>query len=85
MTVTVEFERFQCFNFEKSFLKIFFEKLEYCFLVVITTIENTTFPYKIDQPKANINLNRMGRTKCTYHKERRCHYLLNFLENLVSL
>ena len=46
-------------------MKIFFEKLEYRFLV-----ESTKFPYKSTISEANVKTNRMVTTKWTYHKER---------------
>ena len=48
MTISKNFERFQYFNFEKSFLEneYLFQKLEYCSLVESTKIENVSFPYK---------------------------------------
>ena len=52
----VSFEHFQYFNFEQIFWKrkTFFEKLEYCFLVERTTIENASFPYKTFISEANV-------------------------------
>ena len=47
-----------------------FKKLKYRFLVESTKAENATFPYKIALSEANVETNRMGSTKCTYHKER---------------
>ena len=44
-------------------IKTFLKKLEYCFLVESTEIENGIFPYKTALPKANIKKNRMGSTK----------------------
>ena len=49
--------------------KTFLRKLEYCFLLESTTIENATFPYKTTLSKANIETNRMESKKWTYHKE----------------
>ena len=50
--------------------KIFFKKLEYCFLVESTKIENASFPYKTAISVANVKANRMVTTKWTYHKKR---------------
>ena len=50
--------------------KIFFKKLEYCFLVESTKIENASFPYKTAISEANVKANRMVTTKWTYHKKR---------------
>ena len=50
--------------------KTFFKKLEYCFLVESTKIENASFPYKSAISEANVKTNRMVTTKWTYHKER---------------
>ena len=44
-------------------IKTFLKKLEYCFLVESTEIENGIFPYKTALRKANIKINRMGSTK----------------------
>ena len=48
--------------------KIFFEKLEYRFLVETTKIENASFPHKTAISEADVKTNRMGSTKWTYHK-----------------
>ena len=50
--------------------RVFLKKLEYCFLVESTQIENTSFPYKTTISEANVKANRMVSTKWTYHKER---------------
>ena len=42
--------------------------MEYRFLVKITKIENTSFPYKTVILEANIKANRLVSTKWTYHK-----------------
>ena len=47
-----------------------FKKMDYRFLVESTKIDNATFPYKTALTEANVKINRMGSTKCTYHKER---------------
>ena len=47
--------------------KAFFKKLEYCFLVESTKIENA---YKAAKSEANVKTKRMVRTKWMYHKER---------------
>ena len=39
-----------------------FKKLEYCFSVESTKIENTMFPYKTAQSEANFKTNRMCST-----------------------
>ena len=49
--------------------KTFFKKLEYCFLVENTTIENPSFPYKTAISEANVKTKRKVSTKWTYHKE----------------
>ena len=51
-------------------MQTLFKKLEYCFLVESTKIDNITFPYKTALSEANVKTNRMGSTKLTYHKER---------------
>ena len=43
--------------------KTFFKKLEYCFLVETTKIENTSFPFKTALSEANVKANRMATTK----------------------
>ena len=71
VTITADFQRFQSFNFETSFCqkqKAFLEKLGHCFLVESNTVESAKFPQK----KVIVKTNRMGSTKWTYHKERRC-------------
>ena len=50
-------------------MKIFFKKLEYCFLVETTDIENTSFLFKTALSETNVKTNRMATTKWTYHKE----------------
>ena len=62
------FERLACFYLLIS-EKNFFKKLEYCFLVESTKIENASFSYKTSISKANLKTNRMVSTKWTYHKE----------------
>ena len=62
------FERLACFDLLIS-EKNFFKKLEYCFLVESTKIENASFSYKTSISKANLKTNRMVSTKWTYHKE----------------
>ena len=50
-------------------MKTFFKKLEYCFLVELTKIENTSFPFKSALSEANVKTNRMATTKWTYLQE----------------
>ena len=47
-----------------------FKKLENCFSVKSSAIENATFPCKTALSKANVEKNKMWLTKRTYHKER---------------
>ena len=70
--ITENFECFQFFNFETSFLKNenLFQNLEYCFLVGITNIENSAFSYKTTLSVSSVMTNRMGSTKWAYQKER---------------
>ena len=70
----------------------FFKKLEYRFLIESIEIENATFPYKTALQEASVKTNRMGSTKCIYHKERsfagKYFIFLKFsfqLNNLVDL
>ena len=62
MSITEDFDRFQCFNFDKSFLKNgnFFEKLKYRFLVESTANESALFPYKTVLSKSNVKTNSLG-------------------------
>ena len=66
--------------------KIFFKKLECCFLVESTKIENGSLPYKTAISEANVKTNRMVSTKWTYHKERSfaSNYFI-FLKIFVSV
>ena len=66
----------------KDFLENFFKKLEYCFLVESTKIENASFPYKTVTSEANVKTNRMVSTKWNYHKERNCASNYFFLKIL---
>ena len=70
--ITRNFKRFQYFNFETNFLKTknFFRKLEYCFLIEGTEIENPTFSYKTAPLKANFRTNRIGSTNELITKNR---------------
>ena len=56
MTITGNFERFQCFNFESNFLKNehLFQKLEHRFLVKSTKVDSAKFPYKTALSEANV-------------------------------
>ena len=65
-------DNFQYFNFETDFLKNknLFQKLDYCFLVESTNIENVSFTYKTAISEANVKTNKMVSIKWTYHKER---------------
>ena len=46
------------------------KKLEYCFIVERTTIENAILLYQTILSKAKVKTSRMECTKWTYHKER---------------
>ena len=46
------------------------KKLENCFLVESTNIENSTFPYKTALSETSVKTNRMGSTKWTYYKQK---------------
>ena len=50
--------------------KNFFKKLEYCFLVESTKIENASFPYKTAISETNVKTNKVVTTKWAYQKER---------------
>ena len=58
--ISGSYERFQYFNFEINFLEneIFFEKMEYRFLVESTDIENASRPYKTVVLETNVKTNR---------------------------
>ena len=64
---------FNTLTLKRSFWKNFFSlnKLQYCFLVESTKIENASFPYKTAISKANVKTSRMMSTKWTNHKERK--------------
>ena len=64
VTISGNFERFKCFNFETDFLENenFFQKLEQHLLVESNKIENTSFPYKAAISEASIKTNRMMST-----------------------
>ena len=66
--------------------KNFFKKLEYCFLVKSTKIENASFSYKTAMSEVNVKTKKMLSTKWTCHKERSfaSNYFL-FFENFVSV
>ena len=49
--------------------KIFFKKLDHCFLVESTKFENASFPCETGISKANVKTNKMVTTRWTYHKE----------------
>ena len=59
MKISGNFERFQCFKFEKNFWKTetFFKKLECRFLGSSTKIENGAFPYKTAYSESNAKAN----------------------------
>ena len=63
--------------------KTFSKKLEYRFLVQITKIESAIFSNKTALPEANVKTNRMGSTKCTYHKRR--SFATNYFDFLKIL
>ena len=70
MTISGNFERFQYFKFETSFLENEnYQKMEYRFLVESTKTENALFTCKNVMSEANVKTNRMVSTKSTYHKE----------------
>ena len=63
MIITGDFERFQLFNFESSFLKNeerYLKKLECRFSVESTTIENATFSYRYALSKTIVKTSRMS-------------------------
>ena len=67
-------------------MKTFFQKLEYCFMVETTYIENSSFSFKTALSEANVKTNRMATTEWTYHKvwSFASKYFI-FLENLFQL
>ena len=74
MTISENFQHFQCFNFETDFFENenFFKKLENRFLVERTKIKKAPFPYKTAVSEANVKKNRMITTEWAYHRERFC-------------
>ena len=62
MPITGNFEHFEYFNFETTFLKneIFFQKTKVQFFSLNTKIENASFPFKTVMPEVNLKANRMG-------------------------
>ena len=62
MTISESFKRFQYFNFETNFLEKenLFQNL---FLVEITEVEKTTFPFKTALSQTNVKANRISSTK----------------------
>ena len=70
-------------------MKTFFKKVEYCFLVESTKIENVTFPNKTTLPEINFKKSRIGSSKWTYYKEQTLarNYFLsgNFVSVYVDL
>ena len=66
-------------------MESFFKKLNYCFLVEATKIENPSFPFKTALSEANVKTNSVATTKWTYHKgwSFASKYLI-FLENLFQ-
>ena len=66
--------------------KTFLKKLEHCFLVETTKIENTSFPFKTALSEANVKTNRTANTKSTYHKEWSfASNCFSFLEKIFQL
>ena len=66
MTITVNLEHFQFFNFETDFLKTtFFKRLDHHFLVESTKIENATLSYKPGLSEASGKSDRMVNTQRT--------------------
>ena len=65
MTITENFERFQCFNFKQIFGKTetCFKKLEYRFLVESAKTEIAIFPYKNALSEVNFKAQRTGSSK----------------------
>ena len=57
VTISEDFEHFECFNFETSF---FLKKTKYRFLVESTIIESPLVPYKAALSKDNVKANSMG-------------------------
>ena len=65
--------------------KAFFKKLEYCFLVESTKIEQVSFSYETAALESNVKTNRIVSTKWIYRKERRfdSNYFI-FLKILIQ-
>ena len=60
-------------------MKTFFKKLEYCFLVESTKIENVTFPNKTALQEINFKTSRIGSSGTA------CQELLSFWKFRFSL
>ena len=65
-------------------MKNFFKKLEYCFLVESTKIENASFPYKTAISEVNVKTDRTVTTKWTYRKRRFASNCFIFLKILFQ-
>ena len=66
--------------------KTFLKKLDNCFVVESTKIENALFPYKIALSEANGKTNRMANLKMDLSERKEFyHYLLYFFKNFVSV
>ena len=88
MTISGNFERFQCFNFKTNFLEKenLFQKTGVPILVQSTKIENASFSYKTVMSEANVKTNTIVRTKWTYHTEQVLPVTtLFFFENFISV
>ena len=66
----------------KQIFEVTLKKLEYCFLLDITKTENALFPCITALSKAIVKTNRMGSTKCIYHKEQ---FFASNYETFVSV
>ena len=85
LTISESFKRSNTLTLIQTFwkAKTLFKKLEYLFLVETTKIEYTSLPFKTALSEANVKINKMGTTDCTYHKEWSFASNYIFLENFV--
>ena len=88
VTITGDLKHFLYFSLKQVFRRTnnCFKKLQYRFLVRITTTENAKFPFKIALSKANVKRKRMGNIKwanltCQEVLPRNC----SFFENIISV
>ena len=88
MSQSVEmFNVFNTLTLKQIFWKTqtFFKKLEYCFLVESTKIENASFPYKTALSEVNVKKNRIKSTKWTCRSFASNYFIFFFWKFCFSL